>query len=65
LLPPRSHVFWSLPQYLGDLDPTALLRRENAGPHHGERSRRILTPDLMLALPAGRIRAGSTRAGPF
>src|SRR5947208_10506292 len=41
-------------QYFRHLDRTPLAGRENAGADHCERSRRLLAPDLVLALPARR-----------
>src|SRR5262249_7152871 len=45
-----------LRQHLGDLDPASLLRRHDAGAHHRERARRILTADLRRRLAARRRR---------
>src|SRR4051794_13461677 len=41
-------------QYFRNLDRASLTRREDPGAHHRERSRRLLAPDLVLALPARR-----------
>src|SRR5262245_20496688 len=47
---PRCRAALSLGQfqYLRDLDPASLPRRENAGAHHRERFRRVLAPDFVL-----------------
>src|ERR1700685_1672869 len=44
----------SLSQYLRDLDPASLPRRENAGAHHRKRYGRVLTAAFLPALAAGR-----------
>src|SRR5437899_3508902 len=49
----RSHFAVTV-QYFRHLDRTSLTRRENTGAYHRERSRRLLAPDLVLALPTRR-----------